>query len=66
MRMEEPRLTRKSVIKSVKDLPEDFTVDELMDRILLLAKIERGVADAKAGRSITIDQLEKRMAKWSK
>ncbi len=66
MRIEEPRLTKKSVLKSMKDLPDDFTVDEIIDRILLLAKIERGMADAKAGRSISIDQLEKRMAKWSK
>jgi len=66
MRYEEPRLTKKNVLKSMKELPEDFTVDELIDRILLLAKIEQGMADARAGRSIPIDQLEKRMAKWSK
>jgi len=36
-------LTKDKVIASIKDLPEKFSVDELIDRIIFLQKIDTGL-----------------------
>jgi hypothetical protein len=56
--------TREKVIQVVQDLPEDATVEDAMERLLLLAKIERGIQQADAGQTIDHAQVTKRMAKW--
>jgi len=35
-------ITKKKLLKSIKDLPDTFSVDEIIDRIILLQKIEIG------------------------
>jgi hypothetical protein len=35
-------LTREKVINSIKDLPDSFTIDEPIDRLILIEKVEQG------------------------
>ena len=56
--------TREKVIQMVQGLPEDATVEDAMERLLLLAKIERGIEQADAGQTIDHAQVMKRMTKW--
>ncbi|MFT3743748.1 MAG: hypothetical protein QM785_05580 [Pyrinomonadaceae bacterium] len=56
--------TKELVIEAVKDLPENAVVEEAMERLLLLAKIERGVEQADAGKLISHAEVMQRMAKW--
>lgn len=58
--------TREKVIQIVQDLPEDASVEDAMERLLLLAKIERGIQQADAGQTIAHTDVVKRMAKWLK
>jgi predicted transcriptional regulator len=37
-----------------------------MERILFLAKVERGIEQADVGKTLTHDKVRKRMAKWLK
>jgi predicted transcriptional regulator len=66
MRMKEPVVTRKALLRSVKQLPEQVPVDELIDRILLLSKIERGLAQSAKGEVVSTAEARKRLRKWSK
>jgi predicted transcriptional regulator len=66
MRMKEPVVTRKALLRSVKELPEQVPVDELIDRILLLSKIERGLAQSAKGEVVSTAEARKRLRKWSK
>jgi hypothetical protein len=59
-------LTKKKVIESLKDLPESFSTEDFIDRILLLQKIETGLIQSKAGKSHSIKQVENRLKKWLK
>ena len=38
------------VLQSLDKMPKEFTVDELLERIILLSKIEKGMKDADEGR----------------
>ena len=58
--------SKERVIKAVNDLPDDASIEDAMERLLLLAKIERGIAQADAGQTIPHSELKERMAKWLK
>lgn len=64
MRNGELRLTKKTLLKSVKELPEEFTIDELMERLVVLQKIERGLKEMTEGKGLTTEQARKRLARW--
>lgn len=60
-------VTKSSVLKSLKELPERFDVDELIERIVLLQKVDEGIMDAKAGRVHTLAEMRSHIErKWSK
>ena len=59
-------LLRSEVLKSIKELPEKFSVDELMDRIMLLHKIETGLSQSKEGKVVSTEEAGKRLKKWLK
>jgi predicted transcriptional regulator len=58
--------TRDKVIQAVQDLPDDASLEDAMERLLLLAKIERGIQQADAGQTVAHAQVVERMAKWLK
>jgi hypothetical protein len=59
-------LTKTSVIKTITRFPDSFSIDELVDKMILLEKIEKGIQDADNGKVISEDELEKRIEEWSK
>ena len=59
-------LDKKKVLRSIKSMPEHFSVDEIVDRLMLLSAIEEGMADVKAGRTMTLAEAKKHFAKWLK
>ena len=50
----------------LQDLPDDASLEDAMERLLLLAKIERGIQQADAGQTIDHTKVTERMAKWLK
>lgn len=58
--------TKEKVINAVRDLPDDASIEDVMERLLFLAKIEKGIHQADAGQTISNDQLKEKMAKWLK
>jgi len=59
-------LTKTNVIKTITRFPDNFSIDELVDEMILLDKIERGIQDADNGRVISENELDKRIEEWSK
>ena len=47
--------------KAVDNLPADATVEEAMERLLFLAKIEQGIAQADAGKTLSHEEVRKRL-----
>ena len=47
-------------LQAVEQLPEDATLEDAMERLYFLEKIERGRADVAAGRVIPHDEVERR------
>ena len=58
--------TKEKLVHAVEDLSDDATIEDAMERLLFLAKIERGIQQADAGQTITNAKVKERMAKWLK
>ena len=59
-------LTRNELIKTMKTFPERVSVEDVMERLFLLAKIEKGCQEADEGKTVSHEVAEKRMKKWLK
>jgi len=46
---------------AVENLPPDATVEEAMERLYLLAKIERGLEQAEAGETLSHEEVRHRL-----
>ncbi len=59
-------LTKEKIIKAINDMPNKFSIDDLLDRIMLLQKIETGLEQSLAGKVISTEQAKERLQKWLK
>lgn len=48
----------------IKELPDNFSADELIERVVLLEKIETGLDQVANGKVVTDEELDERLAKW--
>lgn len=59
-------ITKKQFLKSMQDLPNSFSVEEIIDRILLLQKIEIGIEESKSGKVNSDSESKIKLKKWLK
>ena len=57
-------LTKEKVLESIKHLPDHFSVDEIIDRIILLDKIEIGMEQSAKGLVTPDEELDKKLPEW--
>jgi len=55
--------TKDEMVRAVQDLPEDATVEDAIERLYFLAKIDRGLAQADDGDTISDDDIRARFLK---
>lgn len=51
---------KEQALKAVAALPETATFEDVMERLLFISKVERGLADANAGKLIPHEQVKAR------
>lgn len=52
---------KQRVLEAVRELPEDATVEDVMERLYFLAKVERGLREADAGQTIPHEEAKRRL-----
>jgi predicted transcriptional regulator len=57
---------KEKMLKTVQELPDDASFEDAMERLFLLAKIERGIGQADQGETVPHQAVRDRMAKWLK
>lgn len=57
---------KEKVLHAVQDLPEDASIEDAMERLFFLSKIEKGIQQADSGQTISHAEVRERMAKWLK
>jgi len=57
-------VTKEKLLESIKQLPDTFTVDEIIDRVLLLDKIEIGLEQSDNEQITPDEELDQKLPKW--
>jgi len=58
-------ITKKQLYQQIESLPENLDIEELIDKLLLINKIESRMIESNEGNTISEDQLDKEVASWS-
>ena len=56
-----PASAKQKILEAVELLPPDATIEDAIERLYFLAKVERGLADAEARRLILHDEVKARL-----
>lgn len=51
---------KQKVLETVRRLPEDATIEDAIERLYFLFKVERGLAEAEAGRTVPHEEVMRR------
>ena len=52
---------KERVLEAVRDLPDDATVEDAMESLYLLAKVEEGLGQAETGQTVDADGARRRI-----
>ncbi len=55
---------KEKVIELVKALPEDATVEDVIEELYFKLQVDEGLAELDRGEGIPHEEVEKRMSKW--
>ena len=59
-------MTKEKVIEMVNGLPDQFNLDELMERLVFIDKVEKGMEQIKNGETTSHTDVKKMVDKWRK
>lgn len=57
-------MKKSAVIESISKLPDEVTIDEIVERLIVIEKIEKGRKDVLAGKVNTEEQAKAKLNKW--
>lgn len=55
---------RERVLRAVQEMPSDATYEEVMERVYMIQKIERGRQQIAGGQGISHDEARRQMKRW--
>jgi len=54
------------VFNTVERLPEQFSIDQLIDKLIFIDKVETGLQQSMLGNVNTKEQTKQKLSKWLK
>ncbi len=59
-------ISKTQLISALDNLPENLTIDQIIDHIIFIDKVQKGLNDSAEGRINTKDQAKQKLSKWFK
>jgi hypothetical protein len=59
-------LSKKTVIETVNSLPDSFSLEEVIDRLILIQKVELGLAQSIENQIVSHEEAKEKLNKWFK
>ena len=57
-------MKKDKVIDTVKNLPEEFELDELLEKLIFIEKVDMGLAQVAAGKVIAHETVKEIVKQW--
>jgi predicted transcriptional regulator len=58
-------MTKEKVNQTINNLPDSFTIDELIDQLIFIEKIEEGFKQSEEGKVVSNEDVKRMIDKWS-
>ncbi len=59
-----PMTEKEIVLETIRELPDNCSIDEIADRIEFLAAVQKGLDQLDNGEGIPHEEIKKQMASW--
>jgi len=59
-------LTKTQIIDSLSNLPENVTIDQVIEHLVVVDKIQQGLNDSAEGKVYTKEEAKEKLKKWLK
>ena len=57
-------MQRDKAINTIKDLPQEFELDELLEKLIFVEKVESGLKQLETNETISHDNVKELVKKW--
>lgn len=57
-------IAKNKLVKSIKEMPDKFSLDDLLDRIVFMQKIEVGLEQSKSGNTISTAKVKEKLSRY--
>ena len=58
-------LTKEKLNRTIMTLPDSFTIDELIDQLIFLEKVEEGFQQSEENKVVSNEDVKAMIDKWS-
>lgn len=58
-------LTKDKLKRSIDNLPDSFSIDELIDQLIFIEKVEEGIIQSEEGKTVSNEDIKNMIDKWS-
>jgi len=59
-------ITKTQLIHSLDKLPDNFTIDQIIDHLIFVEKVQKGLDDAHNRKVNTVEEAKQKLTKWVK
>jgi hypothetical protein len=59
-------ITKTQLISSLDKLPENLTIDQVVDHIIFVEKVQKGLSDSLNGNINSKEEAKQKLGKWLK
>ncbi len=57
-------LTKTKLLIEINKFPEEFSIDELVERLIIMEKIEMGIKQSESGQIVSESEIDYEVKKW--
>ena len=59
-------MQKSTILQTLNELPNKFNLDDFLERLIVIEKIDEGMEEAKTGKTLSHEKVKKIVAKWHK
>jgi len=57
-------MKREKILETVKELPQEFELEELIERLIFVDKVEKGLKQLDEGKTMTHQHVKEQAKQW--
>jgi len=59
-------MNRDKAIATISDMPQDFDLEVLIEKLIFIEKVEKGLEQLNSGNTITHSQVKEKIKQWQR